>query len=558
LYLTLDLSAVTRSRRTGVRTGIAGRLALALVAVVAWLAPASARAADGVYVAYFNSSISFVRLDDGGGMDLSTAGATLTHPTGLALDPAHGRVYWTEREGIWWAALDGSGHGGGPLNLGVAPFSEPFGLAIDPTAAPAGRIYWLNAGNSTSGHVGIAFADLDGSGGSELAIGIDANNSLPTGLALDPVRRIVYWGDQQTRTIQFAHLDGSGGGVVKTGGEPVSDPLALAVDAAAGRIYWVNDTVKNRISWADLANTGAPSDVSGHIATDPTTLDLGGTPANLAVDRAAGRIYWPTANSVAYAPLDGSGPAHELRSTGVSGNVLLGFVVSVAPRPAAPPAVSGASTAGGALSCSPGSWAPDLVESFLYAAPSSFAYQWSRDGADLPGATGPALVAPTAGAYACRVTAVNVAGTAVQTSAAWAVGPALPQTGGVGGGTAAFGTSARVTLALATSRVPARGPVPVRVTNGNGFAVAGTLAAQTTRPVAAAHHRRVKLRALRIAVAAHGRQTLRLVLPRSLRQLLARQRKLSLSLNAVVKDPPRHARTVRATVTPRLAPAKRR
>ena len=51
-------------------------------------------------------------------------------------------------------------------------------------------------------------------------------------------------------------------------------------------------------------------------------------------------------------------------------------------------------------------------------APESFARQWTRDGADIPGATGASYVATDVGAYRCRVTATNAAGSATQTSAA--------------------------------------------------------------------------------------------------------------------------------------------
>jgi hypothetical protein len=50
----------------------------------------------------------------------------------------------------------------------------------------------------------------------------------------------------------------------------------------------------------------------------------------------------------------------------------------------------------------------------------------------------------------------------------------------------------------------------------------------------------------------------KLALPRLLRRLLARQRKLSLVLSATVADPARHRRTIRRTVAPRLLVLRRR
>ena len=73
------------------------------------------------------------------------------------------------------------------------------------------------------------------------------------------------------------------------------------------------------------------------------------------------------------------------------------------------------------LCCSRGSWAPDLHGAFLYRAPQSFAYQWRLNGADIGGANAPHYTATAPGSYTCRVTATNPAGSATQTSAAFAV-----------------------------------------------------------------------------------------------------------------------------------------
>ena len=86
----------------------------------------------------------------------------------------------------------------------------------------------------------------------------------------------------------------------------------------------------------------------------------------------------------------------------------------------------GGSEIGTALSCSQGSWAADLFEALLYRAPSAFAYQWSRDGKEVPGAATPSIAASKAGQYVCQVTGSNQAGAASQTSATHRVGPPVP------------------------------------------------------------------------------------------------------------------------------------
>ena len=103
----------------------------------------------------------------------------------------------------------------------------------------------------------------------------------------------------------------------------------------------------------------------------------------------------------------------------------------------------------------------------------------------------------------------------------------------------AFGARTLVTLKLAARRIPAAGPLPVRVTNANRFRVTGKLSGRTSRG------RRVRLKAKSFTVAAHGRTTVRLSLPRPLR----RKHRLSLRLTAKLKDPAGHTRTIEKAIT---------
>jgi hypothetical protein len=136
--------------------------------------------------------------------------------------------------------------------------------------------------------------------------------------------------------------------------------------------------------------------------------------------------------------------------------------------------------------------------------------------------------------------------------------PAPPRaTGGgeTGGGTGTrltFGTKTLVTLELAARRIPAKGPVAVRVSNANGFQVTGKLSGQRTTKVAVSRKRPVTLKVQSFRVGAHAHTKVKLSLPRALRQLLKRTRQLSLHLTAKVKDPAGHARTVTKTIKPRL------
>jgi hypothetical protein len=109
----------------------------------------------------------------------------------------------------------------------------------------------------------------------------------------------------------------------------------------------------------------------------------------------------------------------------------------------------------------------------------------------------------------------------------------------------AFGTDTLVTLALARARIPARGPVAVRISNANDFPVSGELSGRTAK------RRRITLKRKRFEVAGNASSTVRLKLPKRLRRTLRRQRKLALRVTATLRDPAGNTRTVRKTLSPR-------
>lgn len=489
--------------------------AAALVGAACFASPALA--ADRIYWSSSSSSvnaISFTRLDGSGGADLATTGATLNGPYGVGLDPAAGRVYWANSTGntISFASLDGSG-GGGDLNTTGATVNTPSGLAVDHLG---GRIYWANYDGQK-----ISFANLDGSGGADINTGAATMGS-PVGVALDRGAGRIYWANSGAPTISFANLDGSGGGDISiAGATPPTNGQGVVLDLAAGRIYWANtggSALSSRISYARLDGSAGGGDLPTGAAT------VAGS-SGVALDSAAGRIYWAATNTIAFAALDGSGGG-DVNTSGAT--VTSANLPALLERPIgiAAPVITGGVSAGSTLSCPNGSWAADLVHELRYLAPASFAFQWSRDGAEIAGATSNSVVAGSPGAYACRVTATNEAGSASQASAAHSV-------------LAAFGSRTLVTLKLASRRIPARGPVKVRVANANGFQITGRLSGK-------------RLKAKRFSAAAHAKKTVKLKLPARLRRALGRKHKLRLPLTARVKDPAGQVRTVKKRVTLRL------
>ena len=331
---------------------------------------------------------------------LAVAGLSLLAiPAGAS---AADRVYWGDQNGsVRVGNLNGSGS---PSTLFSDP-GGPFGVAIDPAA---GRIYWGDFGSG-----GIQGGNLDGSGSP--ATLYTTPSRYPFGVAVDPAAGKIYWSDPNSGRIWVANLNGSGSPAIlytDTGGFPTG----LAVDPAAGKIYWA-DNGPGTIRVANLNGSGSPAT----LYTDNATA---GDPLGVAIDPAAGTIYWTDTQSgrIRFGNLSGSGSPATLFTDSGSAPGFLALLRS--PEGVGAPVVAGGSSAGSLLSCSQGQWAPDLLGAFLYLAPSSFAYQWTRNGADIAGANSSSYSASVPGSYTCRVTATNQAGaSAPQTSASHTIAP---------------------------------------------------------------------------------------------------------------------------------------
>jgi hypothetical protein len=338
------------------------------------------------------NKISYTAVIEGGrGADLPIDPSYLNDPYGTAINSAAGKVYWLNSGGggsIGYANLDGSG--AGLLNTAGASFAAPSGLAIDPLAD---RVYW---GNSESGNGSIGYANLNGSGGGLLKP--QGATAEPNALAVDPVNGRVYWTNFTAGKISYAKLDGSGAQDIDTAGATVDGPEGIAVSTRTGRVYWANRT-GNSIGYAGIDGGGGGTANLNQFVSKPI---------GLATDGAA--VYWASNGfdrveagnfaACCAVPLD-SGATH----SGVTFPVIL-----ETPGNNEMIKVQGAHKPGSTLSCSPGAWDGDTIESFLYRAPQSVSYQWLRNRTPIAGATGLTFAADKVGAYACQVTATNFAG----------------------------------------------------------------------------------------------------------------------------------------------------
>jgi hypothetical protein len=393
------MSNLERTKRLSISAFLLG------CALFLFAATGSARAADSVYWPNFEAgTISFANLAGGGAGNLDITGATAAKANGIAIDAAAGKVYWVTATAplgkIYYANL--SGGGGGELNTAGASPGFSIGLAIDPTL---GRIYWAN---DTEGVDKISYANLNGSGGGDLDT-TGATVEDPVTVTVELAAGRIYWANKTgANRISYANLTGGGGGTLNLAGVTgEQDGLAFG----AGKVYWA-DYGASKISYANLNGSGG-----GDLNTAGATVD---GPFGVALDPAAGRVYWANevGNKISYANLNGSGGA-DLDTSGATIGQPAFPVLLEAPLGAGPPVATGKSKPGSSLSCAAASWAPDLLESFLYRAPQSISTQWLKNGQPLPGETAGSLVATKkgVGTYSCQNTATNHAGSTTQTSA---------------------------------------------------------------------------------------------------------------------------------------------
>jgi hypothetical protein len=497
-------------------------MATLLAVVLCLTAVCTASAADRIYWGNGTGTISFAGLNDGESGTVDVSGAPISHPLGLAIDSIQQRIYWANSDGDSLASANLVGGGGRRFETGELATHGPLGTAVDPLAE---RLYWVDTAAKK-----IAFGSLDGSVSGTLP-SAGATLKEPFALTVDRDAGRVYWANAAgTQPISFANLDGSGGGDLNTLGATTAVPSGIAIDRAHGRVYWIG-FFGGGISFANLDGSGG-----GNLATGSATLRA---PRGLAIDPVGGRLYWANSGNgggLSFANLDGSGGGN-LTLSGPAPVEPTFPVLLFAPRPTAPPVVSGATRPGSSLTCSAGEWAPDLLESFLYRAPQSFSFQWSRDGVDIPGATAASLTASALGNYACRVSAHNRAGDVTQASVPHAIE------------SIAFGKQTRVSLALAAPRVQA-GRVAVRIVNSNPFEVSGRVAIKTR------HRGRAKqLAAKGFKVGARSRVVVKLRLPASAHKLLDGRRGGRFVLDAIVHDLEANTRTVARSILLRPAHA---
>jgi DNA-binding beta-propeller fold protein YncE len=405
------------TERRGRIATVSASIALALVVLLA--VTARAQAAELIYWDNYRGdpdTISVTNIDGSGGGALNLTGTNLDNPEGMAIDTVTGRLYVVSSGGadgkgeILFANLDGSG--AGVVNAPGAPFDEPYGVVVDPVTR---MIYWANTGaGDRDGSIG--WAKLDGSAGGALNTS-GATLLDPYKIGLDPVNGRVYWGNNpvgEDISIGFANVNGTGGGTL-TLSRPPESAYAFAVDPAGGRLYW-SEGNEDRFAYSGL--------LGGDVGTLDTTGAFIDTSYGFAIDPVLNKIYWPNysnsedrTNGLGFASLSGGNGGNITPQTAPF-NGPQDTLVLKSPTGTGVPVGTRNAKNRAALSCTQGTWAADFAGSFVYQAPTTYAYQWLRNRTPVAGAIAPTFTAKSAGSYTCTVTATNQAGSAAQTSAA--------------------------------------------------------------------------------------------------------------------------------------------
>ena len=238
--------------------------------------------------------------------------SNVKNATGLAIDVAGGKLYWTEKTGERTGRIRRANLGGTNVRLVKNLTSVPDSIALDTVN---GKLYLTNAWGK------IQCLNVDGS---NFQPNLITNLDTPRNLVLDVTGGKVYWTEttEASGRIRRANLDGSSVQNVARGLVP---SLSLAV--ANGKIYWTEGTTENagKLHRANLNGTNSKM---------LETLPLAST--GIAVDTGRNSLYL-TARSgeIHRRDLDGSGEEPVVTGLVAPSNIVLG-ITTTTPDPTDP------------------------------------------------------------------------------------------------------------------------------------------------------------------------------------------------------------------------------
>ena len=183
-------------------------------------------------------------------------------PSGLALDTAGGKMYWTDSDtgsrAIRRANLDGKG-----VEDVLVTSGTPSRVVLD---TAGGKMYWTES-------LAVRRANLDGTGIETLWTTTEPSS--PNSVALDVAAGKVYWADSTQKLIRRANLDGSAPEVVldATTFKANSTIRNLTLDLAASQMYWTTPN-PSTLSRANLDGSNVVVLTSGENVTGLSVAQL--------------------------------------------------------------------------------------------------------------------------------------------------------------------------------------------------------------------------------------------------------------------------------------------
>ena len=264
---------------------------LVIVIAVLTLAAAPLSAAK-VYWSDDALNVHRINTDGTGQQTLPVSGVNFIG--GLAIDPVTQKLYWSESgatDKIQRSNLDGSGI----EDVITAGLGDPRGLTIDQTQ---GRLFWVD--KQINWVTQAMLANFAATGQLFVSNG-------GTHIVLDTLNGKIYWlKNQIVQGMASGNMDGSG--IVDdiiSGGGVMTSPEGLAIDPAAGKLYW---TDIGGVWWSDLDGNNRVK-----IVTLPASSTRG-----IALDIAGGKMYFGFQDKIMEAGLDGTNPSDFL--TGLASN----------------------------------------------------------------------------------------------------------------------------------------------------------------------------------------------------------------------------------------------
>jgi len=207
---------------------------------------------------------------------------------GIAVDPVGRKIYWAQLSPLPPTLRRANIDGSGQEILYSIPYNSSISLALD---REAGWVYMSAHGGEWCD--GIVRYRMDGAGPREPIL----PNVCSGGVAVDAAAGKLYWSDlHNENTIKRANLDGS---EVETLLPEAGSPGALALDLPAGKIYWSQKYGPGIVMRADLDGSNVETIVPGEDRSRGMALDLH-----------AGKLYWTinedSLREIRRANLDGS------------------------------------------------------------------------------------------------------------------------------------------------------------------------------------------------------------------------------------------------------------